>query len=260
MHNQKCVSLAIFHSYLHASARIFHAAAIDFNKSGFRYLYQFPKMPYLHFSLLQTAKQRDNLYSSKQIPHENQSDGTRENVPRRSRELFFEGQRSRERTHYKNGGYSNDILLLTRMDRHIVCTVHRPRRDYFRMENTRRTARHRRGLLPRRPRPARCGHRRLASADQPFCGTARRPERPELENQHGPDRMGGRLDVHSAGSGVLLPAEVPENGRHDHPVSDGGALRQRHQDDVLGRNRRYVLHPQPAGHPLLGRRCFRADL
>ena len=91
MHNQKRVLLAIFHSYLHASARIFHAAAIDFNKSGFRYLYQFPKMPYLHFSLLQTAKQRDNLYSSKQIPHENQSDGTRENVPRRSRELFFEG-------------------------------------------------------------------------------------------------------------------------------------------------------------------------
>lgn len=97
MHNQKCVSLAIFHSYLHASARIFHAAAIDFNKSVFRYLYQFPKMPYLHFSLLQTAKQRDNLYPSKQIPHENQSDGTRENVPRRSRELFLEGQRSRER-------------------------------------------------------------------------------------------------------------------------------------------------------------------
>ena len=34
-------------------------------------------------------------------------------------------------------------------------------------------------------------------------------EQPELENQHGPDRMGGRLDVHSAGSGVLLPSEVP---------------------------------------------------
>ena len=82
------------------------------------------------------------------------------------------------------------------------------------------------------------------------------------KNSTWPDRMGGRLDVHPAGSWrtTSLP-KLPENGRHDHPVPDGGERYGKgHQDDVLAGNRCYVLHPQPAGHPVLRCSRFRADL
>ncbi len=156
-------------------------------------------------------------------------------------------------SHNLNGGCNNDVLQFTRMDADFLRPLYRSGGDHLRLEDPGRRPGLRRGLFPGGPGPAGRCHRRVPAADQPLRRAAGGPERPELGVQHGPHRLGGGLHVHPAGAGLLLPAPVSENGGHDHPLFDGGPLRQGHEDHVLPGYCGDVFHFKPAGYPVLRR-------